>query len=53
MGLKLGGPFLVFGVPNAKKKHKRMVLYSNHILHALKLFYILLLELLIDFNQLA
>jgi len=50
MGLGLGGLFLVFRVLNAKKKYKRTVLYSNHILHTLKLFYVLLLKLLIDFN---
>ena len=50
MGLRLGGPFLVFRVLNAKKKYKRTVLYGDYILHALKSFYILLLKLLIDFN---
>lgn len=53
MGLGLGGPFPVFGVPNAKKKHERTVLYGDHILRALKSFYVLLLESLMDFNQLA
>ena len=50
MGFRLGGPFLVFRVPNAKKKHKRTVLYGNYILRALKSFYVFLLKLLIDFN---
>ena len=53
MGLRLCGPFLVFRVLNAKKKHKRIVLYGDYILRALKSFYVLLLELLMEFNQLA